>query len=65
MKDYYQYCKPNTACKLEITSIDGQKITHDRGFDSLCDLSSKLAEKGCQKYLLETVQVSICKPHGT
>ena len=55
MNNYYQhYCEAHDTAlaKLEITSFDGDEITHDRGFDALCVLSSKLVEKGCQKYFV-------------
>lgn len=55
MKNYYQhYCEAHDSAlaKLEITSIDGKEISHDRGFDALCDFSAKLAENFRQKYFV-------------
>lgn len=55
MDNYYKtYCKAHdqALAKLEITLIDGEKITHDRGFDALCNLSAELSENGSQKYFV-------------
>jgi D-sedoheptulose 7-phosphate isomerase len=55
IKNYYkQYCNAHdlALAKLEITSIDGEEISHDRGFDDLCKLSTKSAEHGCTKYFV-------------
>jgi len=55
MNSYYKkYCEAHDSAlaKLEITSIDGELMTHNRGFDALCDVSAKLAENGCQKYFI-------------
>ena len=55
MDNYYKkYCQSHDSAlaKLEITSIDGGKITHDRGFDDLCEFSAILAENGRQKYFV-------------
>lgn len=55
MNNYYkQYCKAHDTAlaKLEITSLNGEEISHDRGFDDLCNLSTELAENGMQKYFV-------------
>ena len=55
MDNYYKkYCQVyNWAlAKLVITSTSGEELTHDQGFQALCDLSSKLVENGCRKYFM-------------
>lgn len=55
MDNYYKkYCQAldSALAKLEITSIVGGEITHDRGFDDLCKFSAILAENGRQKYFV-------------
>jgi D-sedoheptulose 7-phosphate isomerase len=55
MANYFKkYCEAHDSAlaELEITLIDGGEISHDRGFDDLCNLSSKLAENGCHKYFI-------------
>jgi D-sedoheptulose 7-phosphate isomerase len=55
MDNYYKkYCQAHDSAlaKLEITSIDGEELSHDQGFDALCDFSVKLTENGCQKYFI-------------
>ena len=55
MDNYYKkYCQAHDSAlaKLEISSIDGQEISHDRGFDALCNFSVKLTENGCTKYFI-------------
>jgi len=55
MDNYYkQYCESHDSAlnKLEITTLVGEVVTHNRGFNTLCDLSAKLAESGCQKYFI-------------
>ena len=55
MNNYYQhYCEAHDTAlaKLEITSLNGEEISHDRGFGDLCNLSAELAEKACQKYFV-------------
>ena len=52
MDNYYKkYCQVHdwALAKLEITSTSGEELTHDQGFQELCDLSSKLAEKRMPK----------------
>ena len=53
-KYYKKYCEAHESAlaKLEITLIDGEEISHDRGFDDLCKLSTKSAEHGCTKYFV-------------
>ena len=55
MHNYFKkYCEAHDVAlaKLEITSIDGEIITQDIGFDALCEISGKLADNGCQKYFV-------------
>ena len=55
MVNYFKkYCEAHDSAlsKLEITSMDGGEITHECGFDTLCDFSAKLVENGCQKYFI-------------
>ena len=55
MDNYYKkYCESHDSAliKLEITTLGGEGVTHNRGFNTLCDLSAKLADNGCQKYFV-------------
>jgi D-sedoheptulose 7-phosphate isomerase len=55
MDNYYKkYCEAHDSAldNLEITSAKGQFVSHDRGFEILCDFSSKLAENKFQKYFV-------------
>ena len=53
-KYYKKYCEAHdfALAKVEITSIEGEELTHDQGFQALCDLSAKLAKNDRQKYFV-------------
>ena len=55
MDTYYkQYCEAHDSAlaKLEITLSGGEELTHDHGFQALCDFSVRLAQNGRQKYFV-------------